>query len=360
MPIDRALLSLGKAIERSDADRAERPGLWVRAELPALNVDEWVALLRREAALAAERHERLPNFAGADLDVGQFEALGVRFADLKVGLRKAPEGWNLELAGREIAGAATWSAADGLAPNGRLHARLKRLTIPARSGAQSSRGVDGTEGGESKSDAAASNSWPEIDVTADSLLSKERDLGHLELAARPRGTEWRIDRLVLANDSGRLEAEGAWRVLGRQQQTKLDIILDAKEAGAFLATYGYPDALQGAATKIDGQLAWSGAPHEFDYPTLSGAFHIAVGPGRFTKIEPGPGKLIGVLSLQALPRRVTLDFRDVFSDGFAFDEIAGNVRIANGVMTASNLKLIGPAAKVDITGDADLARKRSG
>jgi hypothetical protein len=139
-------------------------------------------------------------------------------------------------------------------------------------------------------------------------------------------------------------------VLGRTQQTKLDIILDA--TGGFLATFGYPDALHGAPTKIDGQLAWAGAPHEFDFPSLSGMFHLGVGPGRFTKIEPGAaGKLIGVLSLQALPRRVTLDFRDVFSEGFTFDEINGNVRIASGVMTTNNLKLAGPAAKVDIAGE---------
>ncbi len=56
--VDRALLSLGKAIERSDADRAERPGLWVRAELPALNVDDWITVLRREggSAAASERN----------------------------------------------------------------------------------------------------------------------------------------------------------------------------------------------------------------------------------------------------------------------------------------------------------------
>ncbi len=191
------------------------------------------------------------------------------------------------------------------------------------------------------------------------MLSKERDLGRLELVARPRGTDWRIERLVLANDNGRLDAEGAWRVAGaraadearRQRSTP-------RRPARSSRRFGYPDALQGAPTKIDGQLSWAGAPHEFDYPTLSGAFHIGVGPGRFTKIEPGPaGKLLGVLSLQALPRRVTLDFRDVFSEGFTFDEITGNVRIANGVMTTDNLKLVGPAAKVDIAGDADLARE---
>ena len=358
--IDRALVSLGSAIERPDSDRAERPGLWVRAELPALNVDDWITVLRRQgSAAAAERKEAIPPLAGADLDVGQFDALGVKFADLKLTMREAASRWNFVLSGRELAGTADWSTPEAGMPNGRLVARLAKLAIPGRSVPSAWRSADVREdASDPKADFAAGNPWPEIDVVADSLLSKERDLGRLELIARPRGSEWRIDRLVLANDSGRLEAEGAWRPSGRAQQTKLDIILDAKDAGGFLTTFGYSDMLQGAPTKLDGQLAWAGAPHEFDFPTLSGTFHIGVGPGRFTRIEPGAaGKLLGVLSLQALPRRVSLDFRDVFSEGFSFDEIDGNVRIANGVMSTNNLKLAGPAAKIDIAGETDLAKE---
>jgi uncharacterized protein YhdP len=237
-------------------------------------------------------------------------------------------------------------------------ARLSRLAIPGRGSPTSSRSGDaGERGSERQSDAPAASPWPEIDLAADTLISKDRNLGRLEFVAQPRGTEWQIERLRLTNDSGRLDASGAWRMGARPQQTRLDVTLNTKDSGAFLARYGYAEALLGAPTKIDGQLSWSGAPHEFDFATLSGMFSIHVGPGRFTKLEPGPGKLLGVLSLQALPRRITLDYSDVFSDGLAFDEITGNVRIAGGVMTASDLRLVGPSAKVDIAGDADLAKE---
>src|SRR5262249_39329564 len=115
--------------------------------------------------------------------------------------------------------------------------------------------------------------------------------------------------------------------------------------------------LKNAPTKINGQLEWSGSPNEFDYPTLDGSFHLDTGPGRFTKIEPGMGKLLGVLSLQALPRRIALDFTDVFSQGFAFDQITGDVTMTHGVMKTSNMRLNGPAAKVLITGETDLAKE---
>ena len=356
--IDRALLSLGRATERPDAARAERPGLWIRGELPVLRADAWIALLKRETSAGTGRQDPGLVLAGADFDVREFDALGAKFTDLGVRMRESSGGWTFNLDGAEIGGTATWSAPGAGSPNGRLVARLSRLAIPGRGTPATGRGADAGEGAsEQRAGAPAASPWPEIDLAADTLVSKDRDLGRLEFVAQPRGAEWQIDRLKLANDSGQLDASGAWRVSARQQQTRLDVALDTKDSGAFLARYGYVEALHGAPTKIDGQLSWSGAPHEFDFATLSGMLRIHVGPGRFTKLEPGPGKLLGVLSLQALPRRVTLDYSDVFSDGLAFDEITGNVRIAGGVMTTSDLRLVGPSAKVEISGDADLAKE---
>jgi len=346
---DRMLLSLGKAVDRPDAWRADRPGLWIRAEMPVLDIDRWLALQRRESGPAAKT-TATPDFLGADLDVGTLVAFGRRFHDLKVTARYLQGDWRLDLRGKEIVGGATWSAPDAAAPNGRVVARLARLTA-----ADEADLALGDARAEPQPETSAAKSWPDVDIVTDRFDSKGRDLGRLELVARPRGAEWQIERLKLVNDAGQLDSGGAWRIVGREQQTRLDVALDVKEAGAFLARFGLPDAVQGAPTKISGQLAWAGLPSEFDYPTLNGTFRVEAGAGRFTKLDPGVGKLLGVLSLQALPRRITLDFRDVFSEGFAFDQVTGSVRIQNGVMMTDNLKLVGPAAKVDIAGEADLA-----
>jgi len=354
--IDRALLSLGRAIEQPDAARAERPGLWVRGDLPALNIDDWIAIAPKLGVGESLRQNPGLKLTGADFDVHQFDAMGARFTDLKLRMRQAPKGWTFDVDGPEVAGTANWSAPDAGAPNGRIVARLARISVPGRGGVASWR-ENKESGSDVQPEAPAANPWPAIDLAADAIISKDRDLGRLEFVAQPKGADWRIERLLLANEAGQLEANGAWRVAGRQQQTKLDIVLDAKDPGAFLARYGYADGLKGAPARIEGQLGWTGAPHEFDFNSLNGAFRVHLGPGRFTKLEPGPGKLLGVLSLQALPRRVTLDYSDIFSDGFAFDDITGNVRIASGVMSTTDLKLVGPAAKVDISGETDLAKE---
>ncbi len=356
--IDRVLLSLGRAMERPDAARAERPGLWIRGEVPALNVDDWIALLTRFGTTESVRQHPGLALAGADFDVHQFDAMGARFTDLKLVMRETAKGWAFDVDGPEVAGTANWFAPGEGTPNGRIVARLSRISVPGRGNVATWRGADAKDSGiDAQAEAPPANPWPEIDLAADALISKDRNLGRLEFIAQPKGAEWRVDRLLLANDASRLEANGAWRVAGRQQQTKLDVALDAKDPGALLARYGYVEGVKGAPTKIDGQLAWAGAPHEFDFNTLNGMFRIQVGPGRFSKLEPGPGKLLGVLSLQALPRRVTLDYSDVFSDGLAFDDITGNVRIASGVMSTSDLKLVGPSVKVDIAGETDLAKE---
>jgi uncharacterized protein YhdP len=191
---------------------------------------------------------------------------------------------------------------------------------------------------------------------SEAFYSRGHDVGKLEFTARPAGSDWQIESLTLANDAGDIKAGGWWRTAD-PQQTKLDVAIDAHEAGAFLARFGTADAITGASTKIEGQLSWAGAPSDFDYPSLNGSFRLTSGAGQFLKADPGVGRLLGVLSLQSLPRRITLDFRDVFSEGFAFDSIAGSARIQDGMMSTDNLRMVGPSAAVDISGTVDLARE---
>jgi uncharacterized protein YhdP len=88
---------------------------------------------------------------------------------------------------------------------------------------------------------------------------------------------------------------------------------------------------------------------------MAGKLHLDVGQGQFLKAEPGLAKLLSVLSLQSLPRRIGLDFRDVFSSGFAFDFVRGDVNVAQGVARTNNLQMKGVNAAVLMEGQANLA-----
>lgn len=347
---DRVLLVFGGGAAR--AELPILPGVFVRGQIADINLDQWLTLYAKEKLRTdvPPRGAHALEMEGAELDAGRLEVFGRVLHDFKVTAQRAGEDWQLAMHGREVDGNATWRGASPALPNGRVTARLTRFVPPGAGELQPVRGD-----AEAAKDAA--NPWPELNIVSNTFVRNGHDLGKLELVAQPDGTDWRIQQLTLANTDGRIDANGWWRVKRDRQQTDIDVTVDVTDAAGYLAHFGYAEAVRNAPTKIVGQLQWTGAPNDFDYPTLSGHFTLQSGAGQFTKIDPGIGKLLGVLSLQALPRRITLDFRDVFSEGFAFDDITGDFRIDKGQMHTDDLKFAGPAAAVAIKGDVDLAKE---
>jgi len=352
--VDRALVLLGRAV--AAGGRADRDGIWVRGQMAELDLDEWLALYGREkprylATPAGAASAPVPLLRGVDIETARIDIFGRALHDLNVSaVRGVGEDWRLRLKGRELDGTAVWSAPVPAAPNGKLTARLTRLVPPGPDELHPVRS-------EVAADEQARNTWPQLDIVAEAFVKRGHDLGRFELQAQPAGPDWRIVTMAIANPAGRIDTNGWWRIGRDKQTTEMEVRLSAEDAGLFLERMGYPVAVRNAPTTITGKLAWTGAPNDFDYPTLTGNFTLVAGAGQFTKIDPGIGKLLGVLSLQALPRRITLDFRDVFSEGFAFDDITGDFMVQRGLMHTDNLRLAGPAASVKITGDIDLARE---
>jgi uncharacterized protein YhdP len=134
----------------------------------------------------------------------------------------------------------------------------------------------------------------------------------------------------------------------------LDFKLALADSGSFLERLGAGKALRGGQGELKGQLSWAGSPLTPDYPSLQGRLRLDVDAGQFLHADPGSARLLGVLSLQSLPRRLSLDFRDLFQEGFAFDRIEGEVTVARGVATTTDLQMQGAQATVLMQGSADL------
>ncbi len=117
------------------------------------------------------------------------------------------------------------------------------------------------------------------------------------------------------------------------------------------------DVVRRGRGRMEGQVAWLGSPLSLDYPSMSGNFFINVEAGQFLKADPGLAKLLGVLSLQSLPRRLALDFRDVFTEGFSFDFVRGDITIQQGIAATNNLQMKGVNAAVLMEGEADIAKE---
>jgi uncharacterized protein YhdP len=190
-----------------------------------------------------------------------------------------------------------------------------------------------------------------VDVAVEKLTYKGRQLGKLEMELSESDGNVELDSLLLTNPDGVLTMSGKWQAVPEQTQIKLRV--DISDAGKILSRSGYPGSLKDGNGSLESELYWTGSPDSFKYSKLNGAMQLKVGKGRFLKVDPGVGKLLGVLSLQ----RMSLDFTDVFSQGFQFDSINGSARIINGLLLTNDMKLTGPAAKVTMSGQVDMNRE---
>jgi uncharacterized protein (TIGR02099 family) len=282
----------------------------------------------------------------------------------QVALNASREGalWRGNIEASEVSGQAEYRP-PGSGSAGRLYARLSRLSL----GQVTSNSVEDLLDKQPAS-------MPALDIVVDELDLRGRKLGRLEVEALNRiaaqgAREWRLAKLILSVPEARLSATGSWAApptgtapgrtgeAAQRRNTQMTFRLDINDSGELLKRLGMDGAIRRGKGRLEGQIGWSGSPLSLHTPSMTGQFTVDVESGQFLKAEPGVAKLLGVLNLQALPRRLTLDFRDVFSEGFSFDWVRGEVSIDQGVARTDNLRMKGVNAAVLLAGLADIGRE---
>ena len=337
-------------------------GMMINVNMKSLNVDRWLAAGAEIAGPAGAG-------AGAGADGGNAamaqyvvpDTIAVRAGELVVGERALrdvvvgvthqPGSWQASIDSQQAVGWITWNDT----PNGpgKVTARLASLDIPESSANEVKDMLESSKGPVA--------GIPGLDIVAERFELFDKQFGRLELVASNAqalaGREWRIERLSLSNPDGQLRANGRWLTRDGKSNTSLNFNLDIADAGRLLDRFGFPETLRHGKGKLSGDLSWAGLPYSLDIPSLSGQIAMNVEDGQFLKQDPGAAKLLGVLSLQMLPRMLKLDFHDVFSEGLTFDGITANAMITRGVVRTDNLKMHGVAATVLMDGSADIANE---
>jgi uncharacterized protein (TIGR02099 family) len=315
-------------------------GLSIIGTTPTVNLSRWQTVIDQ----APPGQSRL-QLSAVDVAIGSLQWLRRPFRDLRVQAALADATWRGKLAGSELNGDFVYQ----LGNNGKLTARLTRLTWPASD--------PGDRQAEPASAAQADTTEkpPDIDVVADAFRLGDKDLGRLEVAADAQGRDWRIERIRISNPDATLQMSGQWRSWLARPMTDVELDLEVMDAGRLLRRLGYPEGIKGGPSRLAGRLAWQGRPRDLDLATLTGDLTLETQKGQFLKLDPGIAKLLGVISLQSLPRRISLDFGDIFSAGLAFDRITATITIAKGVAATSDFLIRSPSASIALTGDVDLA-----
>ncbi|HET7833137.1 MAG TPA: YhdP family protein [Gallionella sp.] len=369
MTIKRGTVNFGQAKWPDTPTEQEllqgKDGIWLTGTLPVLSIQGWDGLAGGPSGTSAP----LP-IVGAKLQIDRLTGYGQVINNLRVDATRRGEGLAAQLSSAALNGEVEWRPR-GYEGGGLLSARLRNLhwaaeeraaatAMPAKSTVLAKPAVPVKA---APAEAAHPDDLPALDIAVDNLQILNRHIGRLELFGHPDGRNWRLQHMHLVNPDGSLTGDGVWLAgpanikTAANEKTQLNLLLEITDAGKILDRSGYPNTVKKGSGKLAANLSWAGSPADFSYASLDGTLKLDTGKGQFLKMDPGIGKLLSILSLQALPKHITLDFTDVFSDGFQFDNINGNATVRRGVMETQDFHIDGSAAKVTMKGSVDLNRE---
>ncbi len=195
---------------------------------------------------------------------------------------------------------------------------------------------------------------PSLSLTSKNTLINGHNLGPLNFVSTSIPEGLRLDNIKVSSKRLALSASGSWVAKGNKTQTNLRLKMKTDSLGKLLTTLGFDPQLKEAPAKIDANLVWTGNPRQFNKTDVTGQIEMDIEDGRFLEVNPGLGRIFGLLNVSALTRRLTMDFSDTFKKGFTFDKAEGTFNIDHGDAYTNDLRINGPAGTIDISGRTGL------
>jgi uncharacterized protein (TIGR02099 family) len=352
-------------------------GLVATGQAATLDALDWIALVRGTAAGAGESSSgpALP-LQRIDVRAQRLMLLGGAFRDSRVTVAPGGNATTVTVEGPALEGRLAIDDAKGAPISGRfdrVHWRSAgaESTDASAGSAPAARATTASSAAPTASAASAAptastaslasldpSEIPPLAFDIADLRIADARLGQARLRTRPTAAGLRIETLEARHTNQRLAMTGEWTGRGASARTRIDATLASENFGALMDGLGFGGRLGGGEGSIKVEAAWPGGPAQFALGALDGRMVFDARDGRLLEVEPGAGRVLGLLSLAELPRRLTLDFRDFFSKGFAFNTLAGSVRFADGRARSDDLRIDGPAAVIGIGGETNLRTQR--
>jgi uncharacterized protein (TIGR02099 family) len=284
----------------------------------------------------------------AVLNIKKLNAYGYIFNNFKFKLRPEDSGIIVQLNGEGARGNILWDPEKNL-----IKARFEELHLLG-----SDESIEEWDDAFETEDPIIKNP-PKIDVKIQEFLLKSKYFdnnlnGNLTFQASKSNDKWFIDLFKFLNPDYALKVTGIWHDESPNPDTEIDFDWKITDLDKTLEEFNLDNLMTGGTGQLNGKLSWPKSPWKFDKNKASGSISINIDKGVILEAQPGAmGRLFGLLSLQSLPSRLTLDFSDIFADGFAFDSIDGLAELENSNIHSDNFEIKGPAADIFIKGDVN-------
>ena len=315
----------------------------ILGQLDALSIDEWLSYSKSASWLGKEENsdDALVWLEEVNLEVATLTALNSNFSVKSFRLEREDEHWHTTIDAERI--------------KGEIIIPYNLASTPVKSNL-ALLSVNRVEDSSAESSFDPRN-LPSLDLSVDQLVFDGVEFGTLNLTATRTPTGVTMQKLVVSGPEVVFIANGDWQIENDEQVTNLVAKLKAEKFSKLLTDLGYSAGFEAGKSRNTARLRWVGSPLQFSVAKLDGTMQIKIDKGQLLDISPGAGRIFGLLSLQALPRRLTLDFSDLFKKGFSFDRIKGNFQLEQGDAYTTDLYLDGPAARLDVSGRTGLVSR---
>ncbi len=313
------------------------PQLRIVGSLPKLSISDWMTA-RPEST---EQHSDINQPHTIDLHIDSMEALGQYFDQTNVSVNRTKQAWQVDIDSSQLKGMISLPRQSTLP----VIMDLEYLEIHSQKESDA----------QSPSSTTDPKKIPPLQITSQQLIYNGNNFGSLKLTAIPQKNGLHFEQITFNSDHTQITVQGDWLDINNQQKTGFDIDLQTSQLPDTLSLFDVVMPIKGGKGKVKISANWLGSPTDFDITRFRGHLNMDIRDGQLTEIKPGVGRIVSLFSLQALPKRLTLDFRDLFGKGFKFDRVTGDYKIDMGDAFTENLVMKSSAAEIKMIGRIGLA-----
>lgn len=328
--------------------QAELPtsGVRIRGQLAELSLDNWFEWSKQYSGQSDNSF--IASMNDTVVKVGKLTGFNQQFTDLTLSAIKEDQGWRANIKSVQSNGSIYWPT--DFNSSAVLEVELDKLIIA----------LPKSDDTQQITDEQAKFLWPSMDLTIGSLVINDMVLGKLQLRGHRMIDAWLLDEgSLISNEFTASIPLGEWRQTASGDQTHFKVQANSDDLAGLLASFDYQQAIDAEDVSLLADLSWPDNPLAVSAGILNGTLKVSLGKGKLKDVEPGAaGRIFGLMSIAALPRRLALDFSDLFSNGFYFGSIKGTFKFSNGQAVTNDFVLKGSSATIEMAGPVDLINQK--
>lgn len=311
----------------------------VLGEYSQVNFDEWLEFINQDRDSTVSEGLEI---GVVDVGLDELNAIGQTFSNVRVLMLPSATAWNADISNEQVNGSIVFPRP--WTENSRIQADIKKyhLVIPKKDSEEIS--IDPRE-------------IPNVLVKIQDFQFEDMPLGQTSFRINKKSNGAQLQTFTIRNPAFIIDGSGGWYKTSEGETSLLSLQLESQDLAQTMTQLGYAPIASARSAEAMIELNWPTSPFGDILSGLSGSVSFKLLNGQLHDVDPGAGRFLALLSIAQLPKRLSLDFRDVFNAGLKYDELSADFLLQAGQAYTNNMLMRGPVADLGMIGRVGLASR---